>query len=341
MDVLNQVYKVALPQDDDKSILNSVLDYTDNMLDAYTAVLEEDYDAVVMNIIPIAEALLESSYKSKKEQKWIEEGANFRISFKNKPGRYLSTVRKDSVILLTAEATIEEADLFKFLTTDDLRKPSSNPNANESYYLESKRYEGYVCSYLPKEKSRIILTDLDSSLAQDNKIQLVDRGNEIFSIKPSAEDLVFDFSKNLAEIRNYDRSQQVELIPAYPNDLEKEKEDKTRKIHEIFKHSAFLAAVVSSKNSEEIKNAIRAIALPTGSYSIKRKSFFNISLNAYPGLTAGAELILDDSSNENWAFNFGFTAPIGVGINWGINQRSIQLNSIVPHHDTNLTEKES
>lgn len=60
-----------------------------------------------------------------------------------------------------------------------------------------------------------------------------------------------------------------------------------RKLQEIFRYGAFLAAVAQSRNAQSIQEAIRNIALPTGSYSIKRRSFANISLNAYPGLTGG------------------------------------------------------
>lgn len=89
-----------------------------------------------------------------------------------------------------------------------------------------------------------------------------------------------------------------------------------RKLQEVFRYGAFLAAVAESKSPEDIKQAIRAIALPTGSYSIKRRSFGNISLNAYPGLTGGAELIQNDLGRR-WAPNTGFTAPLGLAFSWG------------------------
>jgi hypothetical protein len=89
-----------------------------------------------------------------------------------------------------------------------------------------------------------------------------------------------------------------------------------RKLQEVFRYSAFLAAVATSRSPEDIKQAIRAIALPPGSYSIKRRSFSNISLNTYPGLTGGMELIRNDIG-QKWAPNFGFTAPVGLAFSWG------------------------
>ncbi|MFK8162956.1 MAG: hypothetical protein AB8H12_10885 [Lewinella sp.] len=89
-----------------------------------------------------------------------------------------------------------------------------------------------------------------------------------------------------------------------------------RKLQEVFRYSAFLAAVATSRSPEDIKQAIRAIALPPGSYSIKRRSFSNISLNTYPGLTGGMELVQNDIG-QKWAPNFGFTAPVGLAFSWG------------------------
>jgi hypothetical protein len=89
-----------------------------------------------------------------------------------------------------------------------------------------------------------------------------------------------------------------------------------RKLQEVFRYSAFLAAVATSRSPDDIKQAIRAIALPPGSYSIKRRSFSNISLNTYPGLTGGMELIQNDLG-QKWAPNFGFTAPVGLAFSWG------------------------
>ncbi|MEM6770258.1 MAG: hypothetical protein AAF597_06740, partial [Bacteroidota bacterium] len=89
-----------------------------------------------------------------------------------------------------------------------------------------------------------------------------------------------------------------------------------RKLQEVFRYGAFLAAVAQSRDAKSIQDAIRAIALPTGSYSIKRRNFANISLSAYPGLTGGYERVSNDLGS-NWAPNAGFTAPLGLAVSWG------------------------
>ena len=177
LDILPQIFSIALPEDD-QGTLTSILELTDRALDAYTAVLEEDYDAIVMNVVAIAGSLIDSSYD---------------------------------------------------------------------------------------EQVQLALGNNDQSLA-DNLRTLQDESSQ--------------------------------------------------KLREVFRYGAFLAAVVESESSDDIKNAIRAIALPSGSYSIKRRSFGNISLNAYPGLTGGMELARN-STGQEWAPNFGFTAPIGLAFSWG------------------------
>lgn len=106
------------------------------------------------------------------------------------------------------------------------------------------------------------------------------------------------------------------LPTSHLNFMTEEHGKRQRKLQEIFRYSAFLAAVATSRNPEDIKQAIRAIALPPGSYSIKRRSFANISLNAYPGLTGGLEII-QNSLGQKIAPNIGFTAPIGLAVSWG------------------------
>jgi len=132
----------------------------------------------------------------------------------------------------------------------------------------------------------------------------------ILSVLPVATSLLdIDYAETL-EVHGKD---------FHPQGLEHLKDQhgkQKRKFQEVFRYSAFLAAVAESRSPEDIKQAIRSIALPPGSYSIKRRSFANISLNAYPGLTGGMEAIQNDLGRE-WAPNFGFTAPVGMAVSWG------------------------
>lgn len=84
------------------------------------------------------------------------------------------------------------------------------------------------------------------------------------------------------------------------------------------KYGAFMANMIEAKNSNEVAEAIESVALPIGSASIKRKSNFNVSLNAYCGLFTGSEIIKGVDPNKPFKFNsYGVTAPIGVSISKG------------------------
>lgn len=183
-------------------------------------------------------------------------------------------------------------------------------------------------------------------LAKDNLLEAYiatleeDYNGLVMNIIPVVERLITNkYDKLIAPLENDLRSrssnqQQLmfDLLPRSPalDSLRQLRDDKLRKMQEVFKYCTFVAAVAKSNNSDDVKKAINAIALPVGSYSIKRRTFANISLNAYPGITGGFELIQNSSVSE-WAPNFGFTAPIGIGINWGyrskINKRRY-LNKI-------------
>ncbi|MFK7968841.1 MAG: hypothetical protein AB8F95_00670 [Bacteroidia bacterium] len=89
---------------------------------------------------------------------------------------------------------------------------------------------------------------------------------------------------------------------------------------EILRYGAFMVALAKAENAAQIKSVIKAMALPVGSYGIKRRNYFNLSLNAYPGLTSGAELAFNTDSSR-MAYNGGFTAPIGLSFSWGYRKR--------------------
>jgi hypothetical protein len=107
----------------------------------------------------------------------------------------------------------------------------------------------------------------------------------------------------------------------------------------------FVNDMALAKNSEDVEKAIEAIALPSGSYSIKRASRFNASLNSYPGLLAGNEVAYQKSA----AFSTGFTAPVGLSFAWGSKKGYsngffipvIDLGALVRLHFDNTSETAS
>jgi hypothetical protein len=83
----------------------------------------------------------------------------------------------------------------------------------------------------------------------------------------------------------------------------------------VIKYGTFMAGVATAKTSEEVKQAIEVVALPPGSYRVKRESHANISLNAYVGFYGGNEH-MPASEKEN-SFSAGVFAPVGFAFSWG------------------------
>lgn len=77
---------------------------------------------------------------------------------------------------------------------------------------------------------------------------------------------------------------------------------------EILTYLSFASNLASASSPDQVKNALDAVALPPGSYSIKQKSSFNISLNGYIGY--------------NWDFSkgHGIYAPVGVAFSFGTDK---------------------
>lgn len=81
------------------------------------------------------------------------------------------------------------------------------------------------------------------------------------------------------------------------------------------KYGNFVATVVKAQNSDDVEKAIEDIAMPVGSASVKRNSFFNVALNAYIGPYIGGERIHGFDKSD--ATSYGLTAPVGVSFAWG------------------------
>jgi hypothetical protein len=82
-----------------------------------------------------------------------------------------------------------------------------------------------------------------------------------------------------------------------------------------------MASVVKAESGEDVQNALEAAALPAGSFSIKQKSAFNISLNGYIGYA------LDYREKDLYAR--GVYAPVGISASWGSRYRRPTLTGFV------------
>jgi hypothetical protein len=80
-------------------------------------------------------------------------------------------------------------------------------------------------------------------------------------------------------------------------------------------YGLFIAAIAEAGSATDVKSAISAFALPTGSSRIKKQNKFSWGLNGYVGIyhswnSQYPHLVLP---NSEW----GITAPLGLGFNWG------------------------
>ena len=90
----------------------------------------------------------------------------------------------------------------------------------------------------------------------------------------------------------------------------------------------FVNDMASADDAVAVQKAIESFALPTGSYSIKRKAQFNLSVNSYPGVVAGMELSWKSNATSK-AFAMGLTAPVGLSFTWGQDNQS-SLGFFIP-----------
>jgi len=84
----------------------------------------------------------------------------------------------------------------------------------------------------------------------------------------------------------------------------------------LLKYGSFMAAVVNARSSDDVKAAIESVVLPAGSYTVKRETNFNVSINSFIGPYGGAEY-LPALKQHQWASTTGFTAPVGIAFSWG------------------------
>lgn len=101
----------------------------------------------------------------------------------------------------------------------------------------------------------------------------------------------------------------------------------------IITYGSFIASVATAKTSSEAAAAIEAFALPVGSSAIKRNAKTNIALNAYVGLEAGVETIIEEGALENEnAFFTSITAPLGISLSTS-TQRNASLTAFLSFID--------
>ena len=105
------------------------------------------------------------------------------------------------------------------------------------------------------------------------------------------------------------------------------KSEKTAELHaalaKIVRYGSFMLDVSNAHSDREVQTILENYALPVGSYSLKRRSHWNIGVQAYVGGFAGAEYYTARGLSAANALkgNIAFAAPIGIDISQGNTAR--------------------
>jgi hypothetical protein len=185
--------------------------------------------------------------------------------------------------------------------------------------LETLKNETPLDESIIKKRTEFVKA-LERILKDDNTLQLKSALKELVSNYKNELPPITAYIVNF--INNADNKEVIELffknlnITDYEAKLIEQHEDI---IKFLIKYGNFVALVAKAENSDQVKEAIEAVALPAGSASIKKKSAFNVSLNAYMGLFYGNEYLED--ANQGWGDIYGLSAPIGIAASWGLNKK--------------------
>ena len=88
----------------------------------------------------------------------------------------------------------------------------------------------------------------------------------------------------------------------------------------VLKYGLFISSVAVADDAQDVKEAIKAFALPAGSSRVKKESQVNIALNSYVSYYAG-DYVRRPSSLQKLPRNVqGITAPLGVSLSYGFNE---------------------
>ncbi len=90
----------------------------------------------------------------------------------------------------------------------------------------------------------------------------------------------------------------------------------------IDKYGNLLVSCANAKTSDELLEILERAAAPVESYRRKRGAgHFTAAINIYPGLSFGYESDETDPSKTQGGFVTAFTAPLGIGLDWGTGER--------------------
>ena len=103
----------------------------------------------------------------------------------------------------------------------------------------------------------------------------------------------------------------------------------------FFFYMNFMVDVITAEDGISVEKIIARYALPPQSYRLKRHSKFSLSLNAFPGMSGGFEMLqnpVNQTNTTTWGSVGGVTAPIGLAISKGKmgKKEDLSLSLFIP-----------
>jgi hypothetical protein len=213
-------------------------------------------------------------------------------------------VLEGQFIVYNFSESVKKIDVY-FQTIQGLKKSSSSTSKFISQYLELAteiiNLAENCLNILPSEITATVRKEI--TLIKSEYAPVLKHGNSILG---NIE--IKEYGKALYEADTF----LSKIFVLFGNDSSSKFED-IRKTY--LKYGIFIASVAEAKSSKDVKEAIKAIALPTGSSRIKKERHFSISLNAYVGVYHSWNKQYDSIKLPKT--ETGITVPIGFAVNWG------------------------
>ncbi len=137
--------------------------------------------------------------------------------------------------------------------------------------------------------------------------EILDTYNKLMRI---LGEMSFDLKKENYSSAMVNLSKIIELLPI---------QDNMEIAKVIMKYGTFASEVAEARTPEQAKEVIERYAMPVGGSSKKKRSRFDMALNAYMGVGAGQETLYTDSLSQSAAY-VGISAPVGVSVSTGLGK---------------------
>jgi hypothetical protein len=92
--------------------------------------------------------------------------------------------------------------------------------------------------------------------------------------------------------------------------------DNSKFLRNFLFYGSFISDVLTADNADDVRFILSRYSAPVGSYTVKRRATWTVSINAYPGLFGGLEFATVDTVRNSGVM--GVTAPIGLSISTNI-----------------------